>query len=405
MLVGSAVLHAGALLWIWRALPTGFRDVAHAPAAVEVTVVPPPGRPPAPDDEPLEVTILDEPPAEPESRIAAVPRPLPVGSAAPRATGENASASRGAAPLGDQAASRGHGETASGMASGGGEPHGSDLWRMRGPDLSLARDAAERIASEGPPAPSPVHESGRLENVSGGGAVIHDRVTTVDVERDGTAHFHDKPDIDIHFHVPIPHLDVKQDLHDLGDMLEDWYRDPYAMTRTGPSTDLSEINQAEPGQCDGWGSWLCDDPYSSDAEKRARNRDDSSASASGNADLSAYLYRKLAHADPYASRKLRLLDDTRAERIERGERFRAEQAARSAELMQRTLEELWATTTEPATRREALYELWSDCADDDAGRRARAMVIGWIRARLPPGTADAYTGAELARMAPFQPYE
>jgi hypothetical protein len=276
---------------------------------------------------------------------------------------------------------------------------------MRGPDLALAPDAAARIVARGGARAETVHESGKLENAPGGGAVIHDRVTTVTVERDGTAHFHDKPDIEVHVHSPIPHIDVKQDLHDLGDALQEWYRDPYAGTRYGPTTDLSELNLAVPGACDRWGDPSCDDPFAPEVEKRARERGKPGAvGLHGPADITAYLYRKLAHADPYAARKRKLLDDTFDERAERGAAFRAEQAARSAELMQRTLEELWAREPDPAARKQALFELWSDCADDDAGTRARAMVIGWIRAKLPAGSADAYTPAELERLG-FAPYE
>ena len=71
--------------------------------------------------------------------------------------------------------------------------------------------------------------------------------------------------------------------------------------------------------------------------------------------------------------------------------------------MQRTLEQLWASTPDPAARRTALYELWSDCADDEAGARARAMVVGWIRAKLPAGSQDAYSPDELGRLG-FHPY-
>src|SRR3569623_637293 len=275
---------------------------------------------------------------------------------------------------------------------------------MRGADLALAPEVANRIAAGGPELTQPAYHSGKLENVSGGGGVIHDRVTTVTVERDGTAHFHDKAYIDVHLHVPIPHVDVKQDLHDLGDMLQDWYRAPYAGPRYGTTSELSELAKAVPGTCDVWGAPMCDEPLAPETEKRARQRADKSVSRFGNAELTACLYRRYAHADPYSSRKAKLLDDTRAERIERGEAFRAEQAARSAELMQRSLEDLWVRESDPGARRRALYELGSDCADDVAGARARAMVIGWVRAMLPAGSADAYTDAELAAMAPFAPY-
>lgn len=277
---------------------------------------------------------------------------------------------------------------------------------MRGPDLGLAPDVAARIAAGGGEAPGKAHESGRLENAPGGGGVIHDRVTTVTVERDGTAHFHDKPDVEVHFHSPIPHIDLKQDMHDLGDALQEWYRDPYAGTRYGPTADLSELNKAVPGMCDTWGDVACDDPLAPEVEQRARKRWNSGgAGFHGPADISAWLMRKYGHFDPYASRKAKLLDDTRDERVERGAAFRAEQAAHSAELMQRTLEEMWARVRDPAARKQALFELWSDCADDEAGLRARAMVIGWIRAKLPAGSTEAFTADDLARLAPFSPYE
>jgi len=294
-------------------------------------------------------------------------------------------------------------ETAGGPQVGRGRTE--NALRMRGPELALPPEVAERIAAEGAPAAGKAAESGRLKSAPGGGAVIDDRVTTVTVERDGTAHFADKPYIDPHWQTPIPHLDLKQDLHELGDVLQDWYADPYRMTRVGTRSELSEANHAMPGSCDSWGDPLCDDPAASDAEQRAKRHAYTTVGVGGGADVSAWLMRKYGHFDPFASRKRELLDDTRAEREERGEQFRAEQAAHSAELMQRNLEQLWAHVTEPAARRQALYELWSDCADDDAGSRARAMVIGWIRARLPPGSAGAFTADELARLAPFSPYE
>jgi hypothetical protein len=135
----------------------------------------------------------------------------------------------------------------------------------------------------------------------------------------------------------------------------------------------------------------------------------------GKLDISAWLQRKLV-GDPFASRKLKLLDDTRAERVASGGRFRDAQLARSAELMTRTLEELWRATGDAATRREALFELWDDCAEGDeeagaAGERARAIVIGWIRAKLPAGSPEAYSDEEVRELGarrhskqPFTPY-
>src|SRR5690606_9996144 len=99
------------------------------------------------------------------------------------------------------------------------------------------------------------------------------------------------------------------------------------------------------------------------------------------------------------------------ERVAMGTAYRAEQSARSAELMQKNLEWLWAREHDPIARRAALFELWDECGEDEAGTRARALVIGWIRARLPAGSPDAFTAHELELLqtrrtstAAFAPY-
>jgi len=119
--------------------------------------------------------------------------------------------------------------------------------------------------------------------------------------------------------------------------------------------------------------------------------------------------------DPYASYKLKILDETREERYQIGKRHNHEVLMRSAQLAQKNIDDLWAKTTDLAARKEGLFELWDDCleaGDDDqvfGGRAARVVIVGTIRARLT-GSA-AYTANELARLnarkksrAPFDPY-
>jgi hypothetical protein len=106
--------------------------------------------------------------------------------------------------------------------------------------------------------------------------------------------------------------------------------------------------------------------------------------------------------DPYARTKLAFLDRTRDQRAAIGARHTREQAARSAELMQNSIDRLWATTRDLAARKQGLFELWDDCAETGSdelvagGASARALVIGVIRARLRGG--DAYSAAELAKL-------
>lgn len=285
--------------------------------------------------------------------------------------------------------------------------------RMRGADLTLDAGTAQRIANA-PQAPrDPLRKSGKLESTPGGGAAIYDRVTTVTVDQDGHAHFDDKPDLDLHFHLPIPKLwRVDEMRKDLGNHLAEWFKDPEAGKRFGRTQDLPKHLQASEGACDSWGNTMCDDPLAPKLEKLVRERKKVLGSLFGGAfDITSYLHRKYV-GDPYASRKRKLLDDTREERVALGTAHRAEQAARSAELMRNNLDRLWAVEQRPIARRAALFELWDECGEDEAGMRARAVVIGWIRAKLPADSADAFTAGELEALQArrtstqaFTPYE
>lgn len=135
--------------------------------------------------------------------------------------------------------------------------------------------------------------------------------------------------------------------------------------------------------------------------------------------------------DPYASYKLRVLDETRDERAAIGKRYRTQQLAQSRQLMQKNLDRLWASTLDVAARKQGLFELWDDCAETGpemepggftppgandelvaGGTSARSQLVGFVRSKLPAGTAGAFTADELARFnkqrksrAEFQPYE
>src|SRR5262249_28975879 len=136
----------------------------------------------------------------------------------------------------------------------------------------------------------------------------------------------------------------------------------------------------------------------------------------GKASITDYLMRKDV-GDPDASRKLALMDDTREGRAEIGAEHAQGDLDRSAEVVTRNLEALGRTTADPAVRREALFALWDECGEGDgpvgeAGERARKIVIGWIRAKLPAGAPGAYSPEDIARLGArrtskqaFVPYE
>ncbi len=122
--------------------------------------------------------------------------------------------------------------------------------------------------------------------------------------------------------------------------------------------------------------------------------------------------------DPYSSYKLKVLDETRDERAAIGKRYRTEQLAHSRQFMAQNVQQLWTTTRDPAARRQGLFELWDDCAETGTeelvagGAAARTYLVGFIRSKLPAGSANAFTDDEIARFnkqrksrAPFAPYE
>ena len=290
-----------------------------------------------------------------------------------------------------------------------GEPvHGSDarLLHMRGPELPDIGDTLDKIAAART-SPLPPPPSGRLRSLPGGNAVIHDRVTTVMIDADGNAHFHDKPDIDIHFIMPFPSL---KGLRMEGATISAWVADPYARVRAAATSELPTTERAEPGQCDQFDALGC--PNSGDRDNDSGDDDGDLGTIVGvplpiiaivgKADITSYLMRKTV-GDPYASRKLKLLDATRDERAARGKAHRSEQLSRSSELVRANLARLVAADLTPAARRVALFTLWDECsegegAEGEAGDRARAQVIGWIRAHLPVDGPDAFTPDEIATM-------
>jgi hypothetical protein len=264
--------------------------------------------------------------------------------------------------------------------------------RGRRHDLSLPADAIERVLRDTRPPPPAVVPSGRLAPAGGGAHAIDDEVASIRVRPDGTVVMKDKPDFTAELALPLTSFDEMRRL--LGALLTEWYRDPYAWQHAVARDELSP-RAAMP--CDLRGDPICEPPPG------AGGGGVMLPLIQGKADLTAYLMRKLGAGDAYRSRKLKLLDDTRDERVEIGAAHRAEQRARAAELVRRNLEALWRATSDPAARRAALFALWDECDEGEgeagrAGDAARAMVIGWIRSRLPEGGPGAFTAEEIARL-------
>ncbi|HEX4453559.1 MAG TPA: hypothetical protein VH143_21960 [Kofleriaceae bacterium] len=134
----------------------------------------------------------------------------------------------------------------------------------------------------------------------------------------------------------------------------------------------------------------------------------------GSFDITDALMRRHG-ADPYAAQKRKFLDDTLEERYQIGKRTRHELLQHSGGLAYEALENVWTKTTDIRQRKQAVFELWDDCAESgnadlvEGGRAAREMIVGFIQMRFV-GT-DAYTPDELAALnahktstATFAPY-
>lgn len=107
--------------------------------------------------------------------------------------------------------------------------------------------------------------------------------------------------------------------------------------------------------------------------------------------------------DPYAAYKMKVLDETREERVAMGKQHRTQQLAQSKQHVHKNLERLWSMTTDVAKRKRGLFELWDECAESGTeemiagGRSAREYIVGFIRSKVPAGSSEAYTRDELAR--------
>jgi hypothetical protein len=225
---------------------------------------------------------------------------------------------------------------------------------------------------------------------------------TAQVSRDGAVALTDQPSLDIHVALPSPKA--------IGRALAAWYE-----SDKGPHGAEGDTSAARDIQLSAGASVQVPDPTEPRPKDRAKTV--IVPVLAGRLEITDWLMRQ-SGIDPYAARKLKMLDATRDERAELRRRHRAEQLAMTPQTIQRSLDALWSATPDAAARKQALFELWDDCVETgdpalvEAGAAARRMIIGFIRARLPAGSRDAYTAGDIAALARathstavFQPYE
>lgn len=366
----STAAHAVAVLWVGTRVFPPRVEAERAPTTpVEIiSVEPAPAAPPAP----LDVALLDERSASRASPERPPPR-------APHAHAATEAIATPAARATDDVV------TSARDATGG-------LPRAPAPLLSMRRGEPPRLAlptgrwddldhapsGTGPEKP---RSSGMLHE-SGGGTYQSDQNGFVGkVNPDGTVKLTDKSSFQIHLALPTP--------KDLGRAAAAWYesdKGPFGKEGDRSMADQIQATNGTPLDPGGGGTTVIVPVLA------------------GGFDPTDWLMRRHGD-DPYSARKLALLDKTRDERVQIGTRHRAERLAMTPQIIRKNLDALWAATADPRVRKQALFDLWDECAEIgdptvvEGGNAARRLVIAFIRAHLPAGSPDAYTSAELAALA------
>lgn len=375
------------------------RPAAAAPIDIALVTLPPPtATAPAPAPATAATAPVAPPPPPPAAPVAprAPTAPPPAGAAI-------ATATPGATPAagGELPANPGGGD-ATGPAVGGDGPPGGTIFDMRrAPAVDLSpRAVAERAnLGGGAPPPPAIKPSGELHPAGGGTYRSDQPGFTVTVDRNGDVTFHDRPSVE--FHLPL--LDVAPKLPRIvGRKLEGWYNDPWKDVRD------AKRDPSDP------------DPIAMPGPERPEDEDIDEVivplvGATG--DITDFVMRQ-GGLDPYADAKRAWLEKTRAERLELKAADRKRQLGQAAVTVRKHLARAWARADlTAAARRAAIFELWDDAAETGtadelaAGEAVRTEVIGFVRAHLPAGGADAFTAAELAALnarrlskQPFAPY-
>lgn len=425
------------------AIAIGASAIFHVSALLVLDGVEPPERPPPPVAvilrQAIEIqTMREEEAAEPEPEpieVTTVPEVTPTSRPSARARIETAPAAAAAAesaPV-EPAAPRPPGLLS--MRYGRDTPtaDGATAPRTGGPvnrgnlaalGLGRLRAADPYVDDPGGPAPYVPPDSGELDPSGAGTHRTKRPGFTGHVAADGSISMEDEEAFTARWALPNPKKVGKR----VARGIEDWYRDPYRQVRR-QEVDKSTCHK---GGGDGTNNCLVASDYGGtgtpldDLARYAQpleNDGDKGDDAvtipiiGGKTEITDWVMRK-AGEDPYLSDKLRWMDATRDERAHIGGVHRARQLEQSDRIIRKHLERLWARTDlDLAAKRAALFELWDDGAEDgdkalvEAGARTRAQVIGFIRARLPAGTAGAYTAAELESLnrrrtsrARFDPY-
>jgi hypothetical protein len=350
---------------------------AHAAAIAWMSLDPWPVRPPR-----LTPTAASQAPVAPMA-IEMIDLPPPSGavgtSGLHRATSDTARRVA-IASAGGTTPGRAHENGAPGSAGAGG-PTGEGLMKMRGnelPSTGLSDDFIGRFLEESPPVPPKDTEAEQIaDDLANDRALLNDPRWVASASPAQLLAMREKlaNDLDRRNH---------QELHPAGG---GWFRSEHTVhDMTGLERESFGVDVAPDGTI--------------------KFHDASNLQAGGLAgsfDVSDWAVRRHGN-DPYAHDKLVWLEKTRDDRVAIGKRHQRDVLEHTPQYVQQNLAWAWQRGRDVATRKRDLFELWDDCAESGdealvaAGAAARAYVIGFIRARLPANSPDAYTSAELVEL-------
>jgi hypothetical protein len=137
----------------------------------------------------------------------------------------------------------------------------------------------------------------------------------------------------------------------------------------------------------------------------------------GHFDITEALMR-MHGEDPYRYEKEKFMEVSRGERMQMAKAARAEKLKDAVVKTPPYLEKIWRTSRwTPVERRLALFSLWDEVNEEgdpelvETGAKVRQEILWFIQRKLPAGSPDAFTPAELdtlnahrkskARFAPY----
>lgn len=102
--------------------------------------------------------------------------------------------------------------------------------------------------------------------------------------------------------------------------------------------------------------------------------------------------------DPYRAERERFMRQTRELRERLESEYRRQNMESGLRRLRGRLRRIWRTTSRShRARRERIFRIWDDIAEDSSGTEARAIVMRFIRETLPEGSEHAYTDQEVER--------